>query len=362
MSSAGANGPAGKGERDEEKSGDQVKWIVRQEEVDDGEEEEQHEEDNSHDDYIREFSFEPEIIVPKRTPSANSLTSSSTCASLAKDRNKDPTNRSQRSHSGSNHKEPRVRFLRPNSLSLSLYKLRPPGPAPLVKNTATTESSIIPTTAAAAAAAPPPTLSSSSVDTARPSTSTSDHHGCISLAEVKPSEQEQQRRKFDSNKSARPFVVNAEGRHAKDVGDNAEINSAKSAAGNFSDDDNLQVVQVATEEETNRGKKCRRRRFWWCFGKDRPSSSDQVHHEIEAFYYVGGWSRTIIVVVVVGMLLYLGSECGFLLVPFLPLESRTTREVYKVLEEGVYFCEWFNTDRVPFNTHLHVLNIIALLN
>lgn len=298
------------------------------------------EEDNNHDDYIREFSFEPEIIVPKRTVSANSLTcyaaTSSSTASLkaaaakaadeekAKDLKRRSLKRPQRTQSSNDSNHQRMRFLRPNSLSLSLYKRNhPPGLAPpgqqQSKASTTTESIIpytpppSPTPSLAASLYPPPPprpcrgqFLESGV-CAGPSTSSGQHRD-ISLADGEPTGQQQ---KCLSNKSApqspRIFIVGEEGQEdeEEEVVGHRETSArrqvkqqrreASPAISVVESDPKCSATDSSSEGDGDtraRRRKRRKSRRLWCidFGrrKNRPeSSAEQVHHDIEAFYYVG---------------------------------------------------------------------------
>lgn len=282
---------------------------------------EEYEEDTNHDDYIREFSFEPEIIVPKRTASANSLS----CATTAQPVHtpKEASSSCPRPHKDSNHKQHRVRFLRPpNSLSLSLLNGRrgrlrclPPGTAPSSPTQAqpsTTEPHSI-------APHPPHVVcqlykddSGDGEDGSGPSTSSGRggiDYKPVSLAGAEPTKQ-QRNRPADTVVGERIFKVGVGEEEEGSSGDSSErvhrkrslvveselsFNSdpprtdRSASSASEEEGDNSVGSGDSGERRGRRRKRRKSRRFWWCTGgkKDRPSSAEQVHHEIEAFYYVG---------------------------------------------------------------------------
>lgn len=217
------------------------------------------EEEENHDDYIREFSFEPELIVPKRTVSANSLTCYQT--SPSGDSTHPPDERPQRpQRSHSNRSAEKSRGL------LSKTRLPVTGASPLNES-----ASVIPSP-----------HSTQSVLVGQDS-----NVEPISLAGRTATGEDWDRKPV---RRAAVFVVGeGEGRAEEDlleitvdggpVKEEAENKDCEGDGGGGRD-----------LERTESGRKRSKSRGWWkrwCIEKDHASSADQVHHEIEAFYYVG---------------------------------------------------------------------------
>lgn len=272
MSSAGVNEPPPQDEEDV--SPTRIFAINRED--DEGEEGE--DEEDNHDDYIREFSFEPEIIVPKRTVSANSLTCYA-ATQATQDKARGPQ-RTQSTKGNPVINQPRVHFLRPNSsLSLSLKTkkrrhLRPP-PGSAAAPSTELVSTIPPTADSGGGGQLVGSCSGPSTD--------SDQNR-ISLAEAVSAKQQHKllRKKTPKRRVLLPEEYLPEFYPSIQVQQESERVFEN---GDFGEGDS-----DSSEGRRRKPRKPSKQSCWrrWCFEKgDRPSSAEQVHHEIEAFYYVG---------------------------------------------------------------------------
>lgn len=290
--------------------------------------------DTTHDDYIREFSFEPEIIVPKRTASANSLTCYAGVAADGRTQRVQPEvgrNSAKRSHSTSNKpnndnhpRAPRVRFLRPASLSLSLYKTNRPPPPGLAPSSTRAVAVTGPCELQSTESIIPPPLSipststavSSSLKSGTTTVQSSVHRGPPSVCDhrqfsfaERPRSRQQLTSAENKNNSLKQnkFIVGdsdvqltpEEESHPGQFREKfVSFYPSTTNPSTYTIDESAEEVDSASDSSRSSGhrrrhrsrrKASRSRSFLrgWCNDKHRPSSAEQVNNEIEAFYYVG---------------------------------------------------------------------------
>lgn len=201
-----------------------------------------YEDDDNYDDYIREFSFEPEIILGKRTEP-----DSFTCC-------RNPTSIAVKQRLLCNHK-----LFLPNTLSLSLPKPPPPAAGPMTDNI----NSIIPLQ-----------LDGSS------------EKNVELLAEAVP----QKIHRCSPNRlSDKINLVKGTDEGAESAPIVVKKKDIFSIEAEYSESDPEEEEEKKARKDNSRKRKSK---WWWRgVGKRRrkggPLADDQVHHDIEAFYYVG---------------------------------------------------------------------------
>lgn len=248
-------------------------------------------EDDNHDDYIREFSFEPEIILGRRTgpnlftcsadvaaaTPSSSITSSSPfrppLASFPSSSTTSQGESEQKSNSSrekySSHNQYRALF-RPKSLALSLCnRYRPPveassaPPPPQPTVFLSTNSIIIPRQQYSGT-----TRRYSQSDDAGPST---EDVRTVQFAGIEERAAAKRRLKCDEDNAIASDRL-------------CEVRIEKEISGVQKEEDNCDDPERGNPVK-GRTRKSRWRRGW--LHEKGARSVQQVHHEIEAFYYVG---------------------------------------------------------------------------
>lgn len=273
-----------------------------EEEEEDGEEES---EDNHIDDYIREFSFEPEIIVPRRNVSSNSLTcvggeqkTPLTC----------PVQRSNSTNNNNNNNSRnKVRFLQTKPLSLAIHKRHhhPPPSSPTQRQRIVNRESVISSKATTLPHHHPPTTVAPPVleQVLNERVCSSSSSTCANLPSIEFKNPVHSLVGKDSAEQQWPpptvepniFIV---GESNNPSGDHHHNNKK------VQQEDQLTTTsfgELDFGEPGRRRKKRRRNKSPWdrlrsalCLKNNKkskkdhlPSTAEQVNHEIEAFYYVG---------------------------------------------------------------------------